>query len=417
MKCVAIASLMVAVLLNDSARAVGIQPDKKAAIKGHEKHHKGLKVGSKAHKATNASANSSAKLWHTSANSTAIANTSGNYSKSVVIQAPSTIAANGSSLSNQTSKEPNTSSGVVPLKINASANASSDPKILRVEAAPVVEAANFSEAPHAMAVSLPAAVDVQEKKVKIEIFYETKCPSCQAFISRTLNQVWEDEEFRRRIKVHFYPYGNAQTLRTHDIAPGYKYWHEEMDAEGMDYMFPCQHGPDECFGNMLQACAIDSLNEQAKIVPFIICMETFSNKSLELAAWDCGNEQGVDLQKIKTCMQSSHGNRLMYKFANHTDTLASPAGPKAYVPWITIDGIHAEAAEKDGGNGGDGHGFLKLLCTAMSEPRPVACNATFFEAALTTEIVHSGAHSMVNLPLALLFGLTLVSVAVQMFRS
>lgn len=41
---------------------------------------------------------------------------------------------------------------------------------------------------------------------------------------------------------------------------------------GSSIVFECQHGPGECFGNVLQSCVLDILNgDQDKKVQFVAC--------------------------------------------------------------------------------------------------------------------------------------------------
>lgn len=37
-------------------------------------------------------------------------------------------------------------------------------------------------------------------------------------------------------------------------------------------MFQCQHGPNECLGNMIHTCALHYISESAKLVEYINCM-------------------------------------------------------------------------------------------------------------------------------------------------
>lgn len=38
------------------------------------------------------------------------------------------------------------------------------------------------------------------------------------------------------------------------------------------YDFECQHGPEECYGNMLHACAIDKVKNHTAAFNFNVCL-------------------------------------------------------------------------------------------------------------------------------------------------
>jgi interferon gamma-inducible protein 30 len=57
--------------------------------------------------------------------------------------------------------------------------------------------------------------------------------------------------------VHLWPYGNA---------------HEKQGSEGWE--FTCQHGPHECLGNTIQACALKYITDVLAQETFFVCVET-----------------------------------------------------------------------------------------------------------------------------------------------
>lgn len=225
-----------------------------------------------------------------------------------------------------------------------------------------------------------SATNASAAKVKVEVFYETLCPYCQNFITTALASAWGDEELRSRMDIHFYPYGNAMTIPKANVSAGYRYWHAELNNDGFEYVFPCQHGPDECFGNHLQACAIQALGTQENYVPFIMCMEGNDTVSQEMSSFECAKTLGIDLDAVKACVQGKDGNALMRTIGETTEGLKPPAGPKEYVPWITLNGVHSDKSELDGEPGSKGH-FVAELCKLFEEPLPSACATAMKSAA------------------------------------
>lgn len=51
-----------------------------------------------------------------------------------------------------------------------------------------------------------------------------------------------------------------------------------MDNGGGNYSFRCQHGPAECYGNKLHACAIDVLENITLAVLYNSCLMDYSHK-------------------------------------------------------------------------------------------------------------------------------------------
>jgi hypothetical protein len=71
-------------------------------------------------------------------------------------------------------------------------------------------------------------------RVNLSIYYETLCPDCRQFIA---NQVWNAyQSILDIVNITFVPYGNAKEL---------------YRPETKLYQYYCQHGADECYGNLI----------------------------------------------------------------------------------------------------------------------------------------------------------------------
>uniref|UniRef100_A0A8C9MGV3 Gamma-interferon-inducible lysosomal thiol reductase n=1 Tax=Serinus canaria TaxID=9135 RepID=A0A8C9MGV3_SERCA len=132
--------------------------------------------------------------------------------------------------------------------------------------------------------------------VELSLYYESLCPACREFLVLKLFPTWLllPEEM---LNITLVPYGNAQ----------------ERNVSGkLD--FQCQHGPEECLGNMMEA------------QNFIPC----ARQCLQIYAPE------VDIGRISTCVQGDTGVALMHHNAQLTEALDPP---HQYVPWITINGV------------------------------------------------------------------------------
>ena len=70
--------------------------------------------------------------------------------------------------------------------------------------------------------------------------------------------------------------------------------HQTTEVDG-GYEFECQHGADECYGNIVQACTI-AHTEDRDTVALIVCMMSAPNPST--AGPDCFQQMSLDYQPI-----------------------------------------------------------------------------------------------------------------------
>lgn len=184
-----------------------------------------------------------------------------------------------------------------------------------------------------------------EKPVDIGFYYEVLCPDCKDFME---DQLWGTYKAIPDIfLVDFVPYGNA----------------EENFVDGK-WVFTCQHGEEECFGNMLHTCALHAYPRNITF-PFIACMEMSNEASVEETGKKCAGEQGLSFTNLMKCVNSKKGNQLQHEMAVKTKSLDPP---HEYVPWITINGMHTEAIQEEASKD-----LLGLICRTYKGPKPSAC--------------------------------------------
>ncbi|XP_053739994.1 gamma-interferon-inducible lysosomal thiol reductase-like [Synchiropus splendidus] len=179
--------------------------------------------------------------------------------------------------------------------------------------------------------------------VQLDLYYETLCPGCRMFISEVLFPTWV--LLKDILSVNLVPYGNAQET-----------------PDGDHYQFECQHGEEECLGNMIEACL---LNMTDKAFHIIYCME--SSVDVVNAAESCVALYSSDLRwdAVVNCVKGDQGNKLMHQNALKTDALQPP---HEYVPWIVINGVHTEKLQQDAMAS-----LFTLVCNMYKGPKPEAC--------------------------------------------
>jgi interferon gamma-inducible protein 30 len=117
------------------------------------------------------------------------------------------------------------------------------------------------------------------------------------------------------MNLNVIPYGNAK---------------ETFRNETKLWQFTCQHGQDECYGNLLHSCLIYFYPNPASHMPFIHCTEA-SDHDIRTASLECSRELSISLDATNKCMQSRLGNSLQHNNAVLTEQL----NPQhTYVPWV-----------------------------------------------------------------------------------
>lgn len=194
-------------------------------------------------------------------------------------------------------------------------------------------------------------------KVSLELYYESLCPYSANFIVNHLPKIFTPE-FTPIVDVKLVPWGNAK-LRPNAT-------------------FNCQHGPNECLLNTVEACAIDTWPELSKHFPFIYCVEdlVYQRKSNEWKS--CFETLHLDSKPIDQCYNSEHGKQLELHYAAETDALQPP---HEYVPWVVVDG---EPLYEDYEN------FLSYICMAYKGTDiPKSCTKVSYLAEVKSKPEHS----------------------------
>uniref|UniRef100_A0A0B7A7L4 Saposin A-type domain-containing protein n=1 Tax=Arion vulgaris TaxID=1028688 RepID=A0A0B7A7L4_9EUPU len=182
--------------------------------------------------------------------------------------------------------------------------------------------------------------------VDFVLYYESLCPDCKGFITDMLFPTYE--KLQSITNLTLIPYGNAEETKVGDV-----------------WQFQCQHGPQECIGNLIATCTIEIVKNITVYFPFLNCMEA-SNLQPNQSAAKCADQFHVPLKEIFNCVNSAHGNELEHQMALKTNALNPP---HTYVPWVTLNGVHTEKIQNEAQND-----LKKLLCDTYKGPKPAACS-------------------------------------------
>merc|ERR1712098_799034 len=158
-----------------------------------------------------------------------------------------------------------------------------------------------------------------EKSVKISVYYESLCPDSQRFVNNQLYPNWL--KFKDELNISIKPFGKAN-----------------FTENDQSWDFTCQHGPNECWGNKVQACALKKIPDTESIVPLINCL-MMSTISLgpEAATVSCMLELGLSSPtpaELLECSQGQEGSSLLHDLGVETHSLQPPLN---FVPWILFN--------------------------------------------------------------------------------
>uniref|UniRef100_A0A8D8SWH8 Gamma-interferon-inducible lysosomal thiol reductase n=1 Tax=Cacopsylla melanoneura TaxID=428564 RepID=A0A8D8SWH8_9HEMI len=148
----------------------------------------------------------------------------------------------------------------------------------------------------------------QEAPVHVTLYYEALCPDSRYFVTRTLRKALESFP---DLNIQYVPFGKASSN-------GYG-------------GFDCQHGPDECRGNIVQSCALARLEPGKPQHDFVYCAMLYP-KQYER----CVSKSGLSWVDVDACSQSPEGT----EYHRHSEVLTkgNTDGP-TFVPSIALNNV------------------------------------------------------------------------------
>jgi len=131
-------------------------------------------------------------------------------------------------------------------------------------------------------------------KVKIDIYFESQCPDCQGMIKNSIEPSMYKDGFFDMVDLNYYPYGNAQTTTYNN---------------GTHYV-RCQHGVNECLGNVYENCVLAHTSDKIQRVLAIGCMEKYNMGGWTWAdtVTECAKYMPtIDVNAVNTCATTTEG--------------------------------------------------------------------------------------------------------------
>jgi len=195
------------------------------------------------------------------------------------------------------------------------------------------------------------------KTIEVGVYIEALCPDSKDFV---VNQLFPTFEKLSKSKppimtVNLVTFGNANM----DFA--------KNATKNPQITFTCQHGEQECQGNILQSCAVLKYPIEQSLA-FINCMFASQNwRTPWTSSAECAQKLKLDFNMLSECANSEDGLAIEYFMAGQTNNL-NPA--HTFVPWVTLDGQHTDIIQTKAQTD-----LLDLDCqTYPVVPKPDACN-------------------------------------------
>ncbi|ONI03800.1 hypothetical protein PRUPE_6G283100 [Prunus persica] len=185
------------------------------------------------------------------------------------------------------------------------------------------------------------------ENVELVLYYETLCPYCKEFIVKELIKVF-DRDLIDIVNLRLVPYGNAH-------------------IQEPDNTIVCQHGPDECYLNSIQACAINSRPDVKQHFKLIHCVEnqTIEGKQSKEEGWkSCCQKLRMNQKPVQDCYDSGLERKLILQYANETNHLVPH---HTYIPWVVVNNQPLYD---------DYQNFVSYVCKAYKgSPKPEVCRS------------------------------------------
>ncbi|CAM8983301.1 unnamed protein product [Rhodiola kirilowii] len=180
-----------------------------------------------------------------------------------------------------------------------------------------------------------------QRTVELSVYYEALCPYCGNFILNQLVELFKTD-IAQIVDLRLVPWGNASLKNKFEIT--------------------CQHGPDECRLNTIEACVIKTWPDFRRHYGMIHCIERLVFTQKENKLQSCFGSIN-EWQTLHKCYNSGLGTQLDLKYADETTHLNPPL---QFVPWVVVNG---RALKDDYGN------FLAYICKVYSGPKPDGCRS------------------------------------------
>ncbi|XP_050383170.1 gamma-interferon-responsive lysosomal thiol protein-like isoform X1 [Argentina anserina] len=193
------------------------------------------------------------------------------------------------------------------------------------------------------------------QKVTLSVYYDSLNTSCATFIVKNLARIFEDD-LMTILNLRLVPWGEAYANKSNNSTA------------------ICQHKPDGCKLNSLEACAIDVMHDVNKHFALIYCIEFLAIEGRHNEWETCFSSLGLPKNTTLDCYNSSNATKLEQNYGNETMHLNPPL---QFVPWLVLNNQPI---------GNDYENFTGYVCKAYKgKIAPMACQSVHLKQKKTTD--------------------------------
>jgi len=176
-------------------------------------------------------------------------------------------------------------------------------------------------------------IAVECQKLQVRVFYESLCPDSAQFINKQLTPASKD--LLQYMDLRLVPYGKSTYV-----------------TQGADVIFTCHHGPNECYGNKVHACAIENIQtnsyrqdytRESLILNYVDCLMALG-RDPTYPIERCANEMEYKAwEVIRDCANSTTGSKILQRYGDETMNFQNPL---ASVPTIEFKSQYDSGLQK-----------------------------------------------------------------------
>jgi len=148
----------------------------------------------------------------------------------------------------------------------------------------------------------------------------------------------------------------------------YPYGWENETQNGSEWDYTCQHGPEECRGNLIENCGKYYYTESNTFWTWLVCLENGAKtlKDFDTIGEQCATQYGLDWSEVLDCANGELGNQLTHVAGEVTLALEPPRG---WTPWVVVNGEPFVTVENE-----IYVDFLGWACSNFQGVKPSVCN-------------------------------------------
>jgi len=197
------------------------------------------------------------------------------------------------------------------------------------------------------------------QRLRVDVYYESLCPDSARFINDQLYPA-KRGPLGKYFDVNLVPFGKASWV-----------------TFGADVNFTCQHGPPECYGNKIQACALEHIQvnsyqnthtRDSLILEYVNCLMKLGNQrdSVYPGARCASAVQLANWPIIEQCANSTDGSKYLQNQGMITQQL-QPA--LTSVPTVVFKQQYSSELQDLAMRN-----FQSAVCRALPQPKPSECS-------------------------------------------